>query len=272
MRLLSEEINGLDPGVLPRIFKKPGSHPTSQFILTIYPLPDDRSEYTVAPASRRVFELLWDKHFRSRLDDMEYFYDLFQGSTVTSASAAAGWIFELRMHELLLGKRRLQLFPIRCADVGKVNLIYSNYTATKERKGQVEFELKKLRKSPFETILQANHYYCFDSCNFPTVDSLLLIYPPGEASPILLMSKIISSWSRHDVEVGGLHEVDGLQLPSNVRKYYVVVTPKGIQPTITVPVEYFPRTKRGEVVGSPDVVLPVFHFPVPRRKLFPSRG
>ena len=37
----------------------------------------------------------------------------------------------------------------------------------------------------------------------------------------------------------GLHNIDELDLPSEVRRYHVVVTPKDISPKITAPLEYF---------------------------------
>jgi len=261
---LTQKIQHLNPGDLPAIFKDPGSCSVSDFILTMYPSPEGHSKYIVAPASRRVLLLLWDKHFRSRLDEMEYFYDLFQGSVVTYA--AAGWIFEFRMHDLLLEKRILRLFPIHCANIGKVNFIYSDYTATEERKDQVELELPELDESCLgDTIPQANCYYYPDSLNFPGIDSLLLIHPPSKATPVLLVFKITRSMSRHYVKAGSLRNIDRLDLPKNVHKYYVAVTPEGIQPNITIP---FPQG--AEQKEAIDAVFPVFHCPVPGRELFPS--
>ena len=65
-----------------------------------------------------------------------------------------------------------------------------------------------------------------------------------------------------------MRNIDELGFLSEVRKCYVVVTPEGILPRITVPMEYFGE-KLEEVKTSPIEAFPVFHCPVPREELFP---
>jgi len=49
-----------------------------------------------------VFLILFEKHLKSRIEDIAHFYDLFQGSSATSPTT--GLIFELGMHKLLSEK------------------------------------------------------------------------------------------------------------------------------------------------------------------------
>jgi len=66
------------------------------------------SENTVAP--RSIFEFLWDRHVKDQVFDVKYSYNIFRGSPVTAS--AAGWVFELRMHQLLIQGNPIELFPL----------------------------------------------------------------------------------------------------------------------------------------------------------------
>ena len=149
-----------------------------------------------------------------------------------------------------------------------MNLVYNNYSATEEREGQVELEPPDMYSYPLEEEIgpEENCYYRLD---FPTIDSLLLIYPPDGTPPILLMFQI--TWSGRDAKVDDLRRIDGLQLPSNVRKYYVAVTPEGIHrlPTSGALGKILCRDLYLRL-ESPDVVFPIFDYPVPESELFPS--
>ena len=46
------------------------------------------------------------------MDDMEHFYNRFVGNA--TGATAAGLIFELRMHAILLEIQTIRLYPIRC--------------------------------------------------------------------------------------------------------------------------------------------------------------
>ena len=106
-RLLAK-IDDIKPPELREIFKNPRSHSASHFLVTLYPLPGDRTNCLVVPASPYVLQVLLEKHLRSRVYDMEEFYDLFRGSTI--GGAAAGLIFKGRMHTVLLEKQTLRLY------------------------------------------------------------------------------------------------------------------------------------------------------------------
>jgi len=86
--------------------------------------------------------------------------------------------------------------------------------------------------------LQVDHYYRPTAKNHPTIDSLLLIRPEGEPSPILLMFQITHNEEEYDVNEVGLERIKELGLPPDTRKYYVAVTPLGKQPRIVVPQAY----------------------------------
>jgi len=88
-----------------------------------------------------------------------------------------------------------------------------------------------------------NHCCCSQSSSFPTFDSLCLIHPPREPSPILFVFWIIQSKREHDVKLCDFCSVDQLNIPLNTCRYYVVVTPEHVWLRIMVPVEYF---KAGE--------------------------
>ena len=45
----------------------------------------------------------------------------------------------------------------------------------------------------------------------------------------------------------GLYKIDGLDLPTDTRKYYVVVSPEAIRPKIRVPKSYFEEKDKGLV-------------------------
>jgi hypothetical protein len=99
-------------------------------------------------------------------------------------------------------------------------------------------------------------------------NSLLLVSSPNEDSPILLLFGFAPNEAEHSVNDGGLRRIERLDCPPNTRGYYVLVTPRGVQPQIAVPKECF-SSQRKEV-GEPDEVFPVFHYPVDLDTLFPG--
>jgi len=92
---------------------------------------------------------------------------------------------------------------------------------------------------------------------FPEINSLFLIKPPNERSPILLMFQMTQDKDRHDVKPKDLLAVEGLDLPLNTRKWLVVVTPFNIEPKIVVPKTDFPDRWVDTNIDE------VFHFPFP---------
>ena len=222
---------------LPQIFRDPGSFQPSHYIVTIQPSPTNRGRTQNKIVSRRVFEILWEKHIYSRINVMQDFHDLFVASPITATSA--GWVFELRMHQLLRKARTVQLFPIR-GHRADVNFIYQDYTASKKKIDPTDLQLVDSEEHDIAkgAKLKMGHYYRPKAVNFPAIDSLLLIHPLGEPSPILLMFQVTLNKKTHDAKLSGLRKIDELDLPSDVRKYYIAVTPEGIWPKITVPISY----------------------------------
>jgi len=264
--LLEKMIDDIKPGQLQQTFQNPGSVDFSHLIVTIWPVLPDQFSFVVQFASKRTADLLWTKHIHSQIDDMRHFYNLFTASSVTAASA--GWTFEFRMHELLRCKQTVELFPIlRTFNRGSVNLIYDNYTATSSRKSAKTFNLRASAEHPLieGARLDKNRYYRPEASNFPTIDSLLLIHPISETHPILLMFQITRAQETHETKLVGLQKVDDLVLPPKTQKYYVLVTPAGIQPKITVPIAYF----QGKLI---DNTLKVFHHPINSEDLFRKKA
>jgi hypothetical protein len=266
--LVVKQIARLTPHTLRDTLRSPDSDKSSHLITLTEPSAIGRSVPEKNIASRVVFELVWDKHIKSRVDEMQALYNLFQGNT--TASPTVGWIFESRIHQVLRQRNAIHLSPI-CGHCGPEKLLYDKYTSSKERADTlVTLQLSRSEEHPLhEGIeLDVGHYYRLPAKDFPTIDSLALIHPPGEPSPILLMFKITRDGSRYDVNPGSLLILEGLEFPPDTRKYYVLVTPPGIKPQITVPKEHF--TDRGMDITKPDEIFPVFHCPVDTDMLFTS--
>jgi hypothetical protein len=261
--LVQQKLWTMNPDHLLRIFRGPRSGDVSHHVVIIQPSPTTRGFFETKIASRRVFELIWEIHLQHRISDMEYLYSFFQNSQ--TMAPAAGWIFELRMHQLLRRQQTIRLFPIR-GRPGTTRFLYDGYTASKEN--PTDLQLAESDEYPLVEgdRLRMNRYYRLDSIDFPATDSVLLIHPPGEPSPILLMFQMTRNKREHNVDEEGLGKIDDLRLPRHTRRYYVVVTPEGIQPQIKVPPACFEgRGRRGI---SPDELFPVFHCPVRRNALF----
>ena len=187
-----------------------------------------------------MFDMVWERHLSNRVDLMEEFYNLFLATPVTATPA--GWVFEDRMHQLLRTERTLQLFPILPRRAG-TNIIFDDYAASKAKNDPVEFQLTRSKVHPLVegTELQANHHYRLESSNFPAVNSVLLIDPPGEP-PILFMFHMTRNKTKEGRNLRGLHKVDALSLHLGTRRYLVIVTPEKIHPGITIPLKYFGGT------------------------------
>jgi len=138
------------------------------------------------------------------------------------------------MHQLLRRGYSLKLFPLLLDRTTQTFDIYADYTASKKDKNSKTLQLavsdEHLLVDGMQ--LQVNHYYR-PGKNFPTIDSLLLLHPPNEL-PVLLMFRITRSRVKHDLKLSGLERVNQMVLPSGTRKYYVVVSPVGIEPEIHV--------------------------------------
>ena len=264
--ILRQEIDRMDPNRLQHIFQDPGSHHSSHHIVIIEPSPTSRFGSVKRVASQHILELLWDKHIQYRIDCMSYFYNVFQANPITAA--AAEWIFELRMHQLLRKKQAIQLFPVHghCVDT---NLIYNDYTASENQTNPTNLKFTRSEEHDLvKTKLEENHYYRPKSNNFLTIDSLLLVHSRNKKLPTLLMFRITGNESGHDVNKKDLCIVDSLEYPSNTPRYFVVVTPKDTHPRIIVPREYFGDRAQGQQWVSVNKLFPVFHYPICMEELF----
>ena len=174
---------------------------------------------------------------------MAKLYGLFQASPIFAP--AAGWTFELRMHEFLVRKQTIELLPV-FGRKARVDILYDNYTASKARENPGNLQLAESENLPFVKAerLQKNHYCCPESRYLLTIDSLLLIHPPDE--PPILMFKISRNRKDHHANPQGLHRMDNLKVPPDTRRYYVVVTPEGIRPRIKVSAKYLNGQRQQE--------------------------
>ena len=231
----------------------------SQYVIRIEPSPQSRGIYEKTIASKYVFQLLWDKYTKDKASETQAFYDLFTGGPIMAS--VAGWIFEFRMHQLLRSGHIIQLFPILPKSDGSVNIHYADYTSSLLEQGSVHLRLPTSAEYPLrrEMELTAGRYYHPPNLNFPTVDSVFFIHSPDEPLPILLIFHMTQTNDEHLVNLNDLIAVDGLQVPPNTRKWYVVVTPFDRGPHITVPRKYFPPEMD---VKKADEMFPVFHCPV----------
>jgi hypothetical protein len=263
---LVRQVELLSPDTLRHTLQSPDSGTVSHLITLTKPSPASRSRPEKVIDSRVIFELLWDKHIKFRAAEMEALYDLFQSNTFQTSSAA-GWMFELRMHQVLRQENSISLYRIH-GRRGNTNLIYDDYAISKSRKHTMAFQLTESEELPLDEgiKLDIGRYYRSRALNFPTIDSLALIHPPREPSPILLMFQITRNKTQHEVEESGLVMVNGLQLPPGTRKVYVVVTPQDRQPQITAPKKYFIDQGMGK--KKADKVFQVFHCPINTRLLF----
>ncbi len=240
------EINKLNPARIAHAFRVPGSYELFDYIMTIEPSPVGRYTYVTDIASRCVFKILWDKCIRRWVTNKEYLYNLFWSST--------GLVFEYRMHQLLTRQQAIKLFPMRYRlGPNEANFIYETYSPS----DPMSLWLPKSTEHKLVegTRLEEKVYYRPDSENFPSIHSLLLIYPPGETSPILLMFYFALDQRYHDASLTGLHKFDSLKIPPNTRRCYVVVTTEAIHLKMRIPMKYFEG--KGQ---SPDKDFHVFQY------------
>ena len=254
--LVAQKVQQITPGDLRSVFHNPDPDDSSHLIVRIEPSPTKRTRFEKTFASRRVFELLCDRHLRDSVADMKHFYYVSQDSSVTAP--AAGWIFELRMHQLFRQGYLLKILPLGRGEAKNKEFddVYDNYATFHKEEGPKYFDLAVSQEHRLDegSQLQVDRYYRPKADSFPTIDSLLLVHPTGEQSPILLMFQITCGKGCGVKEVS-LEKIERLKFPLDTRKYYVAVTPASIVPEITVPKGRFAD------VG-------VFRHPVKENKLF----
>lgn len=254
--LVARQVQQIKPGTLPFAFQSPDFEGTFDLIIRAEPSPTSRFVHEKTIASRGVFELLWKRYLQNRIAEMKCCYDDFKSSSVTAP--AAGWIFEFRMHQLLRQGYPLKLFPLGLGKAESKKFdIYDDYKASHKRGNTKNLQLaasQEHRLAKWER-LQVNHYYCPSAFLLPTIDSLLLVHPFGKLSSILLTFQMTRDEEEHRVSEDSLRGIEELELPSDTRRYHVVVTPRGMEPRLRVPKGCFKRAN-------------VFHHPVDEDALF----
>lgn len=225
----------MNPAILEAIVQNPGFLEVSHRLISIGPSEGDRGTFEKRFISQKVFDLIWDIHIRHHTNEVAHFYTLFVA--IPGTKIAAGWLFEARMHELLAKDTTIRLFPIRHR-TARVNIVSDNYDSYNNPVNPENFQLawseQHVLPEDDSVKLREGYYYRPASDTFPTIDSLLLLHRTGDTSPTLLMFQITRA-EKHDVNPKGLDKVDGLSFPLDTRKFFVVVTPGDVRPTITVP-------------------------------------
>ena len=255
-----EAIGNIPPGQLAAILQNPETYRASHLFVVTEPSLESRNLSTRRIASDRVFGLLWDIHISRRIDDMGAIYDALPSPP--SLAPAAGGLLERRMHQVLVGRWNLRLFPIP-RRLAKINYLYDDYTATIRKENGQSFQLDRLVEYEFDfeeikkVVIEENRYYRPKAKNFATVDSFFLYRPP-DTTPILFMFQFTQAQGGHDAKTKGLTLMDSLKLPTNVSKKYVVVTPEDTYPTISV----------SKVYHDSHGPLRVFHHPVNTGEIF----
>jgi len=261
--LIDFQVQQMDLAAIKIALASPDIDNSSHYMTRIEPSYRSRAVPRKTLSCRFALQLLWDKYIKDQASEREYFYQLFSNNSITGTSA--GWVLEFRMHQLLRDGRTINLFPIG-GHRATINTIYDHYPHSYDvgAKALVLPESEEHSLQPMMT-LTIGRYYRPLIPNFPTIDSLFLVKPPREPSPILLMFQVTQNKDSHGVKRRGLAAVEGLGLPPNTRKWLVVVTPFNIEPKIVVPPKTAaPNTDRMDV----DEVLEVFNCPVETQMLF----
>ena len=260
------QVQSINPQTLRHSLVSQDSDESSHLIIVVDPHPDSRLKSTKTFASQRIFRMLWDKHLSHQTSERRHFYHLLQASS--STTAATGWLLECLMHNLLRRDQTIRLFPVRGKPVRKY-IHYDDYSASRNKEGAINLQLPASDDNPLDetTELHVGHYYHPQDTNFPTVDSIFFIHPPGEP-PILLMFQVTCSRVKHGVDLDGLERIKKL-LPSGVRTYFVVVTPTNVMPRIEILKTYF-KDEDLQVLNAENLseVFPVFHYPVDEETLY----
>jgi len=183
-----------------------------------------------------------------------------------------GWIFELRIHDLLKQGGPVRLLPIY-GYRSEADPVSEDHITSKEGGHQKVIQLPESGEHFLVEgdQLRVGQYYRLRAADFSSIDSLFFIHPHDEPSPILLAFQI-----RHnavcDINEEDLRRVNGLNLPhTNVRKFFVLVTPNDIQPGIEALNAFSEGTggQRDMDQRTPGMHWQAFRQPVSMVGLFP---
>ena len=271
-RRVSVEIGKISKQALTRLIQfTEDATSDSHLVVSVGPSPSNRFRAERRIVSSYVLAECCKQILGDRADDVRQLYDVLRNYPVTFA--AAGDVFEFRVHRFLLHGPLLQLFPIlgHGSNEGK-NIAYGDYTATLNQAGREELSLSNLEEHivTHEThpSPQYDTYYRPPNTNFPAIDAWALVQPDPEEPPIFMTFQITINKTSHDAKRKGLEMVDALDIPDDARRFLVVITPKGITPKITVPVDYM-EAKFGVADAKH---FQVFHCPVDVDAVFGSTG
>ena len=134
------------------------------------------------------------------------------------------------MHQLLMRKRSIQVFPIHGRRVG-VNYVYNDYTASKGGNNPTSLQLTYSEEGNLAEIPPPHFRRIATAVSNPPASPRLTCCSSFTLRAVHHPSSLCSE-SRglerrgSDANMVGLDNIIDLDLPSNVRRYYIVVTPE----------------------------------------------
>ena len=264
--LVIKQAREMSPDTLEYALRIRESDYSSHLVLVVEPSLERRYSCQRRVASRGVFEILWDQHIKNQASEMLRFYYFFQESPVTAP--AAGWIFELRMHQLLRRGDPIHLFPIGGRSV-QTDFFYDDYTSSREGKNKKILQLtgSEEHRLVAEARLDVGFYYRLDAADSHSINSLSLVHHPDQPSPTLLVFWF--AWNKTELTLneGSLRRICGFECPPDTHRCCVVVTTGSVQPQIRVPGTFF--SHRGQEETEPgNCIFPAFHCHISASALF----
>jgi len=137
------EIYELLPGSLTKLLLDTSTaSEASHHIITMGPLPEDRSKPYRTFASPYVFQECCKLIFEDEADVLRVQYDTLHHNPTTST--AAGMVFKYRAHQFLQKKKTITLFPILSHTSTSGNITFDSHKAMKNTKKQKQVNLPNL--------------------------------------------------------------------------------------------------------------------------------
>ena len=269
-RMVLSQVLELSPLDLEELFRDP-THTKRRvhFLISAHPSLIDPTKPESKVASQYIVDKICMEVLENQVDEVRKICEMLQDGGQMDATGRM--FFKYRVHQFLREGRAVKIFPILSKTKGnKLEgncYVYDDYTATDTGVPMSCLGLPKLEEKVIyaeETgTAEVGIYYRAAEGNFPSVDSWLHLRLDPQVPPTLLRFQMSLTETTYAVEKAGLDRVDGLI--SAEKKLLVVITEKGIQPKILVPVDCL----AGKLDAcSPDTVFPVFHLPLSKEELF----
>lgn len=270
-KVVISEINKLSPSDFTKLVRSvdnatDGSH----YLISTGPLSSDRTMSERKVASSYILGECCKKIFGDRVEEIKKLYDTLRNEPTTSTTARM--IFQYRAHQFLQMGRVLEFLPLlgRNSPEGE-GIIYEDYASRNPKHASLPKLKERVVTDETGTRLGYDTYYRPQSNSFPTIDSWVLVQHHPHDTPTFLTFQITTDMEQHEVKRSGLDKVDKLDIPFGARRYLVVLTPTGVKPKVTVPMDYLTdKFSRGYGVDMASKFL-VFHYQVDNNVLFGPR-